>query len=111
MMRQASRCPQRPSLAALISVSISAGVKYSPLRRLALGCLIGMIRASMSWSAAREEPAQDRGRLGFRVRSQEARRDEREAHPRTGLIVEGQRPRDVTPTHGEGKNFGKSNLV
>jgi hypothetical protein len=35
-------------LAALISFSISAGVKYSRLRRSALGCLVGMIRASMT---------------------------------------------------------------
>jgi len=32
MIRQASRSPQRPSLAALISFSISAGVRYSRLR-------------------------------------------------------------------------------
>jgi hypothetical protein len=33
----ASRCPQRPSLAALISFSTSAGVTYSRVRNSALG--------------------------------------------------------------------------
>ena len=41
-----------PVLGRLDQLLDSAGVKYSRLRRSALGCLIGMIRASMTWSVA-----------------------------------------------------------